>query len=70
MKKVELNIKGMHCKSCTVLVQEALADVKGVKTVAVDLQKEKATVSYDELLVKEKQLIDAVRKEGYDARAP
>jgi copper chaperone CopZ len=68
MKNIELNIKGMHCKSCTILVKESLADIKGVKDVSVDLQKGKATVSFDEKLVKEKQLIDAVKKEGYDAR--
>jgi copper ion binding protein len=65
MKKVELNIKGMHCKSCVVLVKEALTDVKGVKNADVDLQKNKAVVEFDEKLVKEKQLIDAIEKEGY-----
>ena len=65
MKQVELKIKGMHCKSCSIIVQEAVADVKGVKTVAVDLEKAKAKISYDETIVKEKQLVDAIEKEGY-----
>jgi copper chaperone CopZ len=68
MKKIELNIKGMHCQSCVVLVKEALTDTKGVKDASVDLKTAKASVSFDEKLVTDKQLIEAVRKEGYDAR--
>jgi len=68
MKKIELNIKGMHCASCPILVKEVLIDTKGVKDANVDLKTAKATVSFDEKLVTEKQLIDAIRKEGYDAR--
>jgi copper ion binding protein len=65
MKNIELRIKGMHCKSCVMLVKEALTDIKGVKDASVDLEKGKASVSYDEKLVKEKQLVDAIEKEGY-----
>jgi len=68
MKKIELTIKGMHCSSCTTLVKEALTDTKGVKEANVDLKKGTAVVLFDEKLVSEKQLIEAVRKEGYDAR--
>lgn len=68
MKKIELNIKGMHCSSCPILVKEVLTDTKGVKDAAVDLKTAKAVVSFDEKLVTEKQLIEAIRKEGYDAR--
>jgi copper chaperone CopZ len=68
MKKIELNIKGMHCSSCTTLVKEALTDNKGVNDADVDLKTAKAIVSFDEKQVSEKQLIESVRKEGYDAR--
>jgi copper chaperone CopZ len=65
MKKIEFKIKGMHCKSCVMLVRETLADVKGVNNASVDLQKTNAIVEFDEKLVKEKQLIDVIEKEGY-----
>lgn len=68
MKKVEFSIKGMHCNSCTTMVKEALKDTKGVKDASVDLKTAKAVVSFDEKVVTEKQLIDAIKKEGYDAR--
>jgi len=47
------------------LVKEALTDIKGVKDASVDLQKNNAVVEFDEKLVKEKQLTDAIEKEGY-----
>jgi copper chaperone CopZ len=68
MKNIELSIKGMHCASCTTLVKEALTETKGVKDATVDLKTAKAKVSFDEKLITEKQLIEIIRKEGYDAR--
>jgi len=68
MKKTEISIKGMHCNSCTTMVKEALTDTKGVKDASVDLKSAKAVISFDEKIVTEKQLIDAIKKEGYDAR--
>ncbi len=65
MKKSELKIKGMHCKSCVMLVTEALIDIKGVKEASVNLEKGKVSISYDDKLVKERQLIVAIEKEGY-----
>jgi copper chaperone len=67
MKKTEFSIKGMHCPSCTMLVKEALTDVKGVKDAKVDLKKNNAVVEYDDKLASEKQLIAAVKAEGYEA---
>jgi copper chaperone CopZ len=65
MKKTELNIKGMHCNSCVMLIKDALAEEKGVKDANVDLKKNKATISYDEKLTDEKKLIQIIEKEGY-----
>lgn len=68
MKKIELSIKGMHCNSCTMLVKEALIDTTGVKDANVSLKDSKAIVSFDEKIIQEKQLIDIIKKEGYDAK--
>ena len=65
MKKLELNIKGMHCSACPVLIKEVLTDTKGVKDAGVDLKSAKATISFDEKIVNEKSLVDAIEKEGY-----
>ena len=65
MKNVELKIKGMHCKSCVMLINDSLSDVKGVKSSDVNLETNSAKISYDEKLVKEKDLISVIEKEGY-----
>jgi copper chaperone CopZ len=65
MKDIELKLKGMHCKSCVMLVNEALIDIKGVKSANAELEKSNVKISFDDNLVKEKQLIDAIEKEGY-----
>jgi copper chaperone CopZ len=65
MKKVELKIKGMHCRSCVMIVSDALTDVKGVKSADVNLEHNMAVISYDEKVATEKQLISAVETEGY-----
>jgi copper chaperone CopZ len=68
MKNIEIKIKGMHCKSCSMLIGDTLKDVEGVKDVDVSLEKNAAKVSFDEKLVKPEKLLDAIKKEGYDAK--
>jgi copper chaperone CopZ len=68
MKKITLDIKGMHCASCVVLIKEALTDVACVKEADVNLKKGKATISYDEKLIDEKKLIAIIEAEGYKAK--
>ncbi|MCX6695045.1 MAG: heavy-metal-associated domain-containing protein [Candidatus Altiarchaeota archaeon] len=36
MKKTELKVKGMHCRSCEMLVSEEVGEVAGVKKVEAD----------------------------------
>lgn len=67
MKKTTLSIKGMHCNSCAVLIKDALDEHKGVSSANVDLKKNTATVSFDEKLTNEKELIKVIKAEGYDA---
>jgi len=68
MKKIELNIKGMHCKSCVVLIKDALTEHKGVKDAEVDFKKGKATVSYDEKLTDAVKITHIISNEGYEAK--
>lgn len=63
MKKINLKISGMHCKSCEVLISDALLEA-GAKKVAVDSKKSIATIEFDESLSEEK-IKQIIRKEGY-----
>ncbi|MDD5112256.1 MAG: heavy metal translocating P-type ATPase [Candidatus Altiarchaeota archaeon] len=68
MKKVNLNVKGMHCASCVTLVEKALNKTEGVNSASVNLSTEKAQVEYDESKTDVSKLISAVKGRGYDAR--
>jgi copper chaperone CopZ len=67
MKNIEFDIKGMHCKSCAVLIKDALTDHNGVKEASVDEKKNTAKVSFDEKFTNEKQIIHIIENEGYKA---
>jgi len=65
MPKHVLNVKGMHCKSCTMLVTDALTDL-GASNISIKLdeKKQEAVVSFD-FTGDKKQAIAAIEKEGY-----
>lgn len=65
MKTTTFTIVGMHCASCSVRNERALQKVKGVKSASVNLAIHSATVGFDEAVVDEKTLHDAVIKNGY-----
>jgi len=64
-KKVILAITGMTCASCVSTVEKALSSVNGVKSVAVNLGNEKATVEYDVALAGLADFRKAVEDAGY-----
>jgi Cu+-exporting ATPase len=63
-KETILNIKGMHCASCAVVIESELKKVSGVEKVKVNLATEKAYVSGS---AEGKDLIKAVKGAGYGA---
>jgi Cu+-exporting ATPase len=64
------NVKGMFCKSCVEKVTKAISQVKGVKSVKVDLKSNTAKVvllpNADEKAV-DPAIEQAVKKSGYKA---
>ena len=68
MKKVELDIKGMHCASCATLIQRGLTKGSGVKLANVNYATANATVEYDEKQIKENELLEIVSKKDYSAK--
>lgn len=48
MKTTTVTIKGTHCKSCKLLIEDVCKDVKGVKSCQVDFQTGKAIIEHDE----------------------
>ncbi len=65
MKK-KFKIGGMSCAACQAHVHKAVSKLN-INDVNVNLLTNSMEVDFDELLVNEKEIIDAVKKEGYDA---
>ena len=68
VKKVEINVEGMHCASCSTLITRALKKAPGVVTVNVNYASRKARVEYDESLTDEQKLVALITSKGYPSK--
>jgi copper chaperone CopZ len=68
IKKV-FRLDGMHCSNCSMAVESIEDDLPGIKKISASYQKGNMIVEYDESLVTEIQIINAVEKHGYHAEA-
>lgn len=66
MKKTILNIKGMHCKSCEILVEDELKKIKGVGRVEVNHQNGTAEVYHANGYLKNHDIVKAIETAGYE----
>ncbi|XP_033949045.1 copper-transporting ATPase 1 isoform X2 [Pseudochaenichthys georgianus] len=57
---VALRVKGMHCRSCVVNIQDNISVLPGVSSVEVSLEQEKASICYDPVKVTVAQLQQAI----------
>lgn len=67
LRTVRLSTAGMHCGSCTMLIDMTLSDLPGVHEAATQLASGITTVTYDPSVTTEAELIAAVHSVGYDA---
>ena len=66
-EKIVLNVTGMSCKHCVQHIEKALQQTGGVSSVRVDLDVEKAYVSFDPAVVSEETVLQVIRDTGYEA---
>ena len=64
MKKVKLEISGMHCSSCASNIERSLSKVPGVRNARVSLLLKKGTAEIDDN-VSEDEIRKAVARAGY-----
>lgn len=65
MHKAAVYIKGMHCRSCEILIEDEFRKISGVTDVKVSEKKGRAYVSYEGTLDHQK-IEEAVRNAGYE----
>ena len=65
MKEIEIPIKGMHCRSCELLVTEKLEKLPGVKKVRVSFVTKKAHLYYEKYMPTSRAISAAIDDAGY-----
>lgn len=68
VQEVVLEVQGMTCEACSQAVVYALRRVEGVQAAEVTLEPPEARVRFDAAKVSVAQLIEAVRKTGFEAK--
>ncbi|MAG08459.1 heavy metal transporter [Candidatus Woesearchaeota archaeon] len=66
MKNITLNVKGMHCSSCEILIKDSLEETEGISNAEVSHKDGTAEVSFDESKTDEELIKTIIAKEGYN----
>ena len=66
-KKIDLQITGMHCQSCEILIKEELKELSGVSEINVDYKTGLAHLLLDESKSLPDAILSAIAKAGYTA---
>jgi len=64
--KQTIKVKGMHCKSCEMLISDSLENHPGVKTISASEKKGIVEIEYDEHKIKLEQIKAIIENEGYE----
>ena len=64
-----LSVEGMSCAHCKAAVEGELSKISGVERSNADFEKGTVEVFYDERVVTEEDLEDAIAKAGYAVAA-
>lgn len=63
----ELKIDGMTCAACSGRIERVLAKTDGIEEINVNLTTETATVSFDQNVITNDEIIDKIKKMGFGA---
>jgi len=66
--KTKIEVNGMHCKSCEIILTDSIGEINGVNKVKVDHKKGIVDVDFDENKVKIGEIKTAIIKEGYNVK--
>ncbi len=60
----KIKVGGMHCRSCEMLLDDSISEIRGVESVAADCKKGIVEVSVPDESTLDR-VKEAIRKEGY-----
>lgn len=67
MRKKQLIITGMHCTSCSNLIEKEVQKLPGIQNISVNVATEKATVTFDENKTNLEEISNTIKHAGYQA---
>jgi copper chaperone CopZ len=67
MKTTEFKTSGMHCGSCSMLIEMSLAETEGVSAAKADFATGITHVEFDPAQVTVEDLVAVINGAGYDA---
>ena len=70
MTKLVLKIKGMHCASCSILVDKLIGKQAGVAEIKTNYGSEKTSIEFDETKISLEKIDELINKLGYDLIRP
>lgn len=65
--KEKFDVTGMTCSACSSRVEKCVSKLEGIENVSVNLLTNSMQVEYNDTVLSESQIIDAVVKAGYGA---
>jgi len=64
-QKFIIPIKGMHCKSCEIIIEDELSKIKGIKKSRANWQKSNVEIRYEGAMPDTKEIEAAILRGGY-----
>jgi len=68
-QRITFSIKGMHCTSCALVIDDALEEVPGIISSKTEYSRSQVQVEYDASVVTKAQMLAAIAAQGYQATA-
>ena len=66
MNTKTISIKGMHCKSCELLIEDELKNIKGVSSVDISHKTGSATIHFESKNLNHGDVVHAIKQAGYE----
>jgi len=68
MEKIILKLVGMHCASCSAIIENALEKEDGITSVSVNFASEKASIEFNKTIIRLEEIQGIIKKLGYEAK--
>ena len=68
MKELHIQVTGMHCASCEMLITDSLKEIPGVQNAVASFKAGTVSVTFDEHKASEQTIKNVIAKEGYKVK--